>query len=513
MPDALTPFPSSDPSEALALALMERVNALRPGATHEVEGLLAALARARLSPVAEDAMLQATKAATGVSLGALRDTLRQLAGTSAAARADATPPPFPVYSPPRHGAPVMALRDVLDEAAALITRRVTCPPEVAWTVALWSVGTAGVRPGYVPGDEGHAAPGPSIYPRLRLKSGGPGSGKTTLMDTVAMIAVRPFAVDGISASALFRTAERFQPTLLLDEADAWMAGNEDVRGFVNSGHRRAGIIMVNVMQPSAAGGEEWVPTAFRTFAPAVIAGIGGQAATVEDRSIAVTMTRAPGRAADRMRASEMVAFRDHLGPHIAAHADAIAEAMDAGVSDGRMPAELSGRACDNWEPIVALADLAGGEWPSRVDRALAALGMGAAGARALARGEHLLADLREHHRDVIAAKWSARRAERGGATPDNFGAECEATCAPVGMVATSAFRVWLARGDNSSPWASADRGQPATADSIARTLRAFGVRPVAVNRREGARVVKVRGYRVADLAPRWRAHLSRPDPA
>ena len=39
-----------------------------------------------------------------------------------------------------------------------------------------------------------------------------------------------------------------------------------------------------------------------------------------------------------------------------------------------MPATLSGRAADNWRPLIAIADMAGGEWPTRARRVAEELG-------------------------------------------------------------------------------------------------------------------------------------------
>jgi len=39
-----------------------------------------------------------------------------------------------------------------------------------------------------------------------------------------------------------------------------------------------------------------------------------------------------------------------------------------------MPASLYGRAADNWRPLIAIADLAGSEWPARARRVAERLG-------------------------------------------------------------------------------------------------------------------------------------------
>ena len=39
-----------------------------------------------------------------------------------------------------------------------------------------------------------------------------------------------------SSAAIFRTIEKFQPALLVDEADTYLKDNDELRGVINSGH-------------------------------------------------------------------------------------------------------------------------------------------------------------------------------------------------------------------------------------------------------------------------------------
>ena len=49
---------------------------------------------------------------------------------------------------------------------------------------------------------------------------------------------RPLPANNITAATIFRTIEKYFPTLLLDEADTYLRDNEEMRGVLNSGHRR-----------------------------------------------------------------------------------------------------------------------------------------------------------------------------------------------------------------------------------------------------------------------------------
>ena len=108
-------------------------------------------------------------------------------------------------------------------------------------------------------------------------------------------------------------------------------------------------------------GPEHTPVAFPTFAMAALAGIGDLPDTIMDRSVVIRMRRrAPGE--------RVAAFRTGRDtPALHAVRDALAtwlrplrhRAMNA---EPVMPVE--DRAADTWEPLIVVADLAGGAWPA-----------------------------------------------------------------------------------------------------------------------------------------------------
>jgi hypothetical protein len=173
-----------------------------------------------------------------------------------------------------------------------------------------------------------------------------------------------------------------------------------------------------------------------------------------------------------------------------------------------LPSHLSGRAADNWEPLLVLAELAGGDWPLRARAALAALTGSEAAAREPSRNERLLADLREYHRTIVRERWQ-RRCDARARLPPPLHAEFEAALPPAGLISTSGFRGWLERSGVESFWATADKGKAATAEAIARALRAFGVRPGRHQTKQGGVVITTRGYFVAAISPLWRVHCPR----
>jgi hypothetical protein len=107
---------------------------------------------------------------------------------------------------------------------------------------------------------------------------------------------------------------------------------------------------------------------FSTFCPKAIAGIGQLPDTVADRSIPIVLQR-------RMPSERVERWRDRDGRSTAVPLHQKIEAWSQTANDTlraarpALPSELSDRAQDVWEPLLAIADLAGGDWPHRARQA------------------------------------------------------------------------------------------------------------------------------------------------
>jgi Protein of unknown function (DUF3631) len=226
--------------------------------------------------------------------------------------------------------------------------------------------------------------------RLVIKSPVRRCGKTRLLEVLQELCENVLATANCSVAALTRSIGIVDPpTIVLDEADSVFATRrgersesaEDLRGILNAGHARGWPYLR--WDPAKRQREECP-----TFAMAVIAGIGDMPDTIEDRAVVVTMRRrAPGEQVTRFRRRRSIPplrdLRDRLHEWIAGHADELADAEpDLPVED---------RAADCWEPLVAVADLAGGDWPARARRACKALARGDVDDEA--DGTRLLTDL------------------------------------------------------------------------------------------------------------------------
>jgi putative DNA primase/helicase len=169
------------------------------------------------------------------------------------------------------------------------------------------------------------------------------------------LVAKPLLAMNISPSVLFRVVEMYKPTLLIDEADSFAKDNDDLRGILNSGHARNGSVMRSV-------GDDHAPRAFSTWSPLCLAGIGSLPGTVEDRSISIRLRRKlPSEKVDRIRMNKT----EHL--HVISRKCA-RWAQDAFDSlKGHDPKDFvltNDRATDNWEALISIAEIAGGNWPA-----------------------------------------------------------------------------------------------------------------------------------------------------
>src|SRR5262249_24451295 len=158
----------------------------------------------------------------------------------------------------------------------------------------------------------------------------------------------------VTSSAIFRVVEAYRPTLLVDEADTFLSGNDELRGIINSGHRRGGSVLRIV-------GDDHEPRQFSTYSPCAIALIGRLPDTLHDRSVVIDLKR-------RLASEIIKPFRADRAEHLDVLARQAARwcrdyADQIGETDPAMPWGVFNREADNWRPLLAIAAVAGGDWP------------------------------------------------------------------------------------------------------------------------------------------------------
>ncbi len=279
-------------------------------------------------------------------------------------------PPAPVPS----NEPVEGLR-LFENLRGYITRFVVVSEAEGIALTLWIVFT-------------YLLDVAEISLRLAIQSPTKRCGKTTVLNLLTALAYRPIGASNISPSAVFRTIDAEHPTLLVDEADSFARGNEELRGILNSGHARATAYVIRNVKCD----DELMQKRFSTWAAIAVACIGWLPDTWVDRSVVISMKRKPrSRRVERFRRrnTKVYSQAESLTREISRWAADNRERI--GAAEPQMPDSLDDRACDNWEILIAMADLVGGNWPGLTRDA--AVQLSANRERAASLGELLLTDI------------------------------------------------------------------------------------------------------------------------
>ncbi len=269
-------------------------------------------------------------------------------------------------------------RALLDEQKQYLQRYVVMPKWVAQTVPLWNVHT-------------YAFELRSVSAYLGIESPVKECGKTTLMTLISKLVNRPEVASNISSPAFYRAIEELRPTLLIDEADTLLPGNAQLRGILNSGYTREMAYVLRVtserVERRSVGASERDKRGSRPpsrsyggtrlaryscWGPKAIAQIGHLPDTLRSRCIIIRMQKKmPQEECEPFREDKplLERLRRQCARFVLDHAAAIATARP------ELPRGLSDRMVQIWEPLVIVADLAGGDWPEQARQA--ALGLSA----------------------------------------------------------------------------------------------------------------------------------------
>ena len=306
-------------------------------------------------------------------------------------------------------------------------------------------------------------------PRIAFLSPEPGSGKTRALEVIGSLVRHPMHAVNCSPAALFRSVADLEhrPTILFDEIDTVFGpkarDNEEIRGFLNAGHRRSGVAFRCV----GLGTDQRVME-FPAFAAVALAGLHDVPDTIASRAIVIRMRRrAPHERVEPYRLR-------HHEPEGLALGERLAETLSGLelVEDPVMPPGVVDRPADVWEALLSIAQSLGADWAGRAAAACSHFALAPRDVTA-SLSLALLTDLRE----IFAAH----------GYPD--------------ALPTSTLLEGLWAMDEST-W-SAIRGKPLDPAGLARRMRAYEIR--SANIRLGASVVK--GYKQADLRDAWTRYL------
>ena len=309
-------------------------------------------------------------------------------------------------------------------------------------------------------------------PRCAFLSPEPGSGKTRALEVTELLVPRAISAVNCTPAYLFRKVgdnEDGLPTVLFDEIDTVFGPkakeNEELRGLLNAGHRRGAKVGRCVVVGKKVMTEE-----IDAFSAVAVAGLGDLPDTIISRAVVIRMKRrAPGVHVEAYRRRK----HEPQGAEIRVKLESWAQTVVNSLMDvePEMPAGVEDRAADVWEPLLAVADAAGGEWP-KLARKAAVTFVTESKRSTPSLGVKLLEDIRSvfNNRDALP---------------------------------TSELLEELNKLDE-SPWATVQKGRPLNAEGLSRRLGKYGIKPEQIRPPGGK---QFRGYGSAALADAWSRYL------
>jgi putative DNA primase/helicase len=309
----------------------------------------------------------------------------------------------------------------------------------------------------------------SVLPRLIITAPDKGCGKTVCLTVVGLLSQRSLQSSSISPASFFRLVEAYQPTLLIDEADTLPKDSDQIRGLLNAGHTKES---ANVVRTEEVNGQ-YTPVLFKCFCPVALAGIKLEkklAGTVLSRGIIIQLRK-------KLKDEKVQKVRRASKQAMETLKEKLARfAIDFGSKFEKLEPELEelgNRDADNWEPLLAVAELCGPEWYERIKQAAIAI---TDDTTAESIDIKLLRD--------IKAVFEARKAAQ---------------------LATSDLIDGLAKMET-APWKHFSRGMCINARQVADRLESFGVKPVQLGTK-GPDGKNRRGYRLSDFADAFERYL------
>jgi putative DNA primase/helicase len=344
--------------------------------------------------------------------------------------------------------------EVLDTIHETVIDYVVMPERSATAFSLWTVLT-------------YSYDAFRILPILEIKSPEKRCGKTRLLEVLSGLAYRAFPSSNLTPATVYRVIEKCQPCFLIDEADTFLPQNDELRGVLNSGHTVKNAFVTR------CNSETNEPERFSTWCPKAIALIGKLPGTLDDRAIVISLKRKLATEAVERLGLDFDDGCLDLRRKCKRWATDNMNRLKA--ANPQLPVINNDRALDNWTPLLAIADLAGGEWPEKARDAMVEIEAGKEDDSARVM---LLQDIQ-----TVFVE-----------------------CGHESLWTQSLVNALVAREDR--PWAEGKRGKPLSGVSLARLLKPLGIRPEQF-KEEGK---KGRGYRRKTFSDAFDRYVTSPFP-
>jgi putative DNA primase/helicase len=193
-------------------------------------------------------------------------------------------------------------------------------------------------------------------PMLAFRSAEIDSGKTTACGVLKFLTPRAYTAGEMTGPSLYRFVDRVHPTLIIDDADKLLPRKPDLAHVINMGWTRGTLI------PRV--GPYGEPIWFNPFCPKVIAGANlllPKAAA--SRTIVIKLLpKLPGEKVEdfaHIDDERILTLRRKLARWSIDNAAALREAKP------ELPPGFNNRLAMNWRLQLAIADLAGADWPKK----------------------------------------------------------------------------------------------------------------------------------------------------
>jgi len=320
-------------------------------------------------------------------------------------------------------------------------------------------------------------------PRGAFLSAFPGSGKTRALEATGPLVCRLVSTVNASSNYVYRKAgdAAGPPTVLWDEIDTIFGKkakgeHEDIRGFINAGHRKGA-----TYGRCKVVGNSVLTEDSPCYAAVMMAGLGWLPDTLLSRSVIIRMhRRKKDEKVAQFRVRTSIPEGEAIGTQLAVWARSVFD--DAVTARPEMPEGVEDRQADVWEPLLAVADLAGGEWPALAREAAVAL-VKANRETPPSLQLRLLRDLRLVFFQNLQEAARAR---------------------PKGLITETVLDALYELED--APWKTINKGELFTSIELAKHMFDYGVEPEQLRPYAGINTQR-RGYPLGPLADVWRRYL------